>query len=108
MTKTHAIRAWLAALAGAFAVTAAYAGPVNINTANAETLAAELNGIGLSKARAIVAYRTRNGAFSSIDELTAVKGIGARTVEQNRSLLLLSDGGAEPDAVATEETNPEG
>ena len=35
----------------------AWAGPVNVNTADAETISAELKGIGLSKARAIVEYR---------------------------------------------------
>ena len=34
-----------------------FAGQVNINTADAQTLASELNGVGLSKAKAIVEYR---------------------------------------------------
>ena len=97
------IRSLGTALAFVLALAAAHAGPVNINTANAETLAAELNGIGLSKARAIVAYRTRNGAFESVDQLTAVKGIGARTLEQNRGLILLADDdGDKGDAAAAE------
>jgi competence protein ComEA len=62
----------------------AWAGPVNINTADAETLSAELDGIGLTKAQAIVQYRTTNGPFQSAAELVEVKGIGARTVEINR------------------------
>jgi len=55
---------------------------VNINTADVETLAS-LNGIGPSKAEAIVAYREANGPFQSADELVNVKGIGAATVEKN-------------------------
>ena len=66
-----------------------WAGPVNINTADAETLAAELDGIGLSKAQAIVQYRTTNGPFQSADELVEVKGIGARTVEMNQGNILV-------------------
>ena len=66
-----------------------WAGPVNINTADAEKLAAELDGIGLSKAQAIVDYRTDNGPFQSADELVEVKGIGARTVEMNQGNILL-------------------
>lgn len=62
----------------------AWAGPVDINKADAKTIAKELNGIGLSRAQAIVEYREKNGAFKSIDELRKVKGIGARTLEQNR------------------------
>ena len=62
----------------------AFAGPVNINTADAETLSAELDGIGLSKAKAIVEYREKYGPFKTPDDLSLVKGIGERTVEQNR------------------------
>ncbi len=67
----------------------AIAGPVNVNTADAETISAELQGVGLSKASAIVDYRKSHGPFKSIDDLTLVKGIGARTVEINRANILL-------------------
>ena len=63
----------------------AFAGPVNINTADAETISAELNGIGLSKAQAIVEYREKHGPFKSAEDLSLVKGIGDRTVELNRA-----------------------
>lgn len=66
----------------------AYAEPaaVNINTADAETLSS-LNGIGQSKAEAIVAYREANGPFQSADELVNVKGIGEATVAKNADSL---------------------
>ena len=67
----------------------ALAGPVNINTADAETISHELQGIGMSKARAIVEYRENHGPFKSHDDLTLVKGIGARTLEINRENILL-------------------
>ena len=63
----------------------AFAGPVDINTADAETISAELKGVGLSKARAIVEYRKKHGPFKSPDDLSLVKGIGERTVEINRA-----------------------
>jgi competence protein ComEA len=63
----------------------AIAGQVNINTADAETISAELNGIGLSKAKAIVEYRKKHGPFRSVDDLSLVKGIGERTLEKNRA-----------------------
>ena len=58
---------------------------VNINGASAAELAAGLNGVGLSKAEAIVRYREQFGDFESVDELTDVTGIGAATVDRNRS-----------------------
>jgi competence protein ComEA len=66
------------------------AAPVDINTADARTLARELNGVGLDRAQAIVDYRTQNGPFRSVDELVKVKGVGKKTVEKNRANLLIS------------------
>ena len=68
----------------------ALAGPVNINTADAETIAAELKGVGMSKAKAIVEYRKKHGPFQNADDLSLVKGIGERTVELNRSDIQVS------------------
>jgi len=56
---------------------------VDINTATAAELAATLNGVGDSKAQAIVAYRTENGPFKSAEQLAEVRGIGLKTVEKN-------------------------
>ena len=67
---------------------AANAGPVDINTADAATISAELQGVGMSKAQAIVDYRKSHGPFKSYDDLTLVKGIGVRTVEINRANIL--------------------
>lgn len=72
----------LALSASAFA-----AGKVNINTADAATLAATLNGVGDAKAEAIVAYRQEHGPFKSADGLAQVKGIGLKTVDKNRELI---------------------
>ncbi len=63
----------------------AAAGPVNVNTADAETISAELQGIGLTKAKAIVEYRKKHGPFKSPDDLSLVNGIGERTVAINRA-----------------------
>ena len=61
------------------------AGPVNINSADAATLARELKGVGLTRAQAIVEYRTKHGPFRSADELALVKGIGPKAIENNRA-----------------------
>jgi len=66
---------------------AAIAGPVNVNTADARTLARELQGIGMAKAAAIVSHREKNGPFRSADDLVKVKGLGKKLVEQNKANL---------------------
>ena len=65
------------------------AGPININTADAPTLARELKGIGLKRAQAIVDYRAKNGPFKSPDELGLVKGIGKQAIDRNRAEIRL-------------------
>lgn len=59
-------------------------GLVNINTATVSELIT-LDGIGESRAKAIIEYRDANGGFKSVDELTKVSGIGEKTLEKNRS-----------------------
>lgn len=54
--------------------------PVNINTADVDTLTA-LPGIGRVLAERIVAYRRQNGSFRAIEEITNVEGIGEKKAE---------------------------
>lgn len=68
----------------------AVADPVNVNTADAETISAELKGVGITKAIAIVEYRKANGPFKNANDLVRVKGIGERTVEINRKNILVA------------------
>lgn len=62
-------------------------GKVYINKADSATLQEGMVGIGEVKAKAIVEYREANGAFSSVDDLLQVKGIGVKTLEANRERL---------------------
>ena len=71
------------------ALASAEAAKLDINLADAESLAASLVGIGLNKAREIVRYRELHGDFVAIEELAEVKGIGLATVEKNRHLVLV-------------------
>ncbi len=65
----------------------AFAGPVDVNTASAEQLSEALNGIGPSKAAAIVAHREQHGPFRSHQDLARVKGIGESLVQKNKDLI---------------------
>ena len=64
---------------------------VNINADDAATLADVLDGVGLKKAQAIVAYREANGAFTDPAELIKVKGIGEVTVSANMERIEVED-----------------
>jgi competence protein ComEA len=79
------------AIALSIASAASWAGPVDINTADATTLAAEIKGVGDKRAQAIVQYREDHGKFKSVDDLANVKGIGNKTVDANRSNLTVSN-----------------
>ncbi|BAN47720.1 hypothetical protein PCA10_19880 [Metapseudomonas resinovorans NBRC 106553] len=69
------------------AASAAAQGALNINSADAAAFQGQMVGIGEAKARAIVQHRDEHGPFSSVDDLLEVKGIGAKTLEQNRDRL---------------------
>lgn len=55
-------------------------GRININTADAAGLE-QLPGVGPAIAARIIAWREQNGPFRSVDELTAVSGIGEKTLD---------------------------
>jgi competence protein ComEA len=83
-----------ALLAATLLAPIAIAGSVDVNTADAKTLARELDGVGKAKAEAIVSYRDKNGPFKSADDLAKVKGIGKKLIEQNKSNLKFESGKA--------------
>ncbi|MEQ9464655.1 MAG: ComEA family DNA-binding protein [Haliea sp.] len=62
---------------------------VNINTADAASLAAGLQGVGLSRAEDIIRYRETYGPFGAVEELADVKGIGQATLDKNRAVITL-------------------
>jgi len=81
-------------VAALFAGQAAASDKVDVNTADAATIDRVLVNIGPSKAEAIVAHRTANGPYKSLEQLAQVKGIGLKTVEKNRDRIDLGVGGA--------------
>lgn len=60
---------------------------INLNKADAETLARSCKGIGKKRAEAIVAYREAHGNFSTVDALAEVKGIGKSFVKRHLTQL---------------------
>jgi competence protein ComEA len=63
---------------------------VDINTADVAALDENISGVGPKLAEAIVSFREENGPFTSVDDLTRVKGIGPKMVEKNRANLTVS------------------
>jgi len=89
MVKTLIQLVFSIVLTGAVAF-ASWAGPVDLNSADAETIARELNGVGVTRAEAIVEYREQYGAFSSADDLLNVSGIGPHILKVNEANIILS------------------
>ncbi|MCB1740877.1 MAG: helix-hairpin-helix domain-containing protein [Gammaproteobacteria bacterium] len=83
----------------------AVAMPVDVNSADEQTLASAVVGVGPAKARAIIAYRDAHGPFRSLDELSAVQGIGERLLEQIRDQLSIGPGGEPTPAKPASDAN---
>lgn len=60
--------------------------PVNINTANSEQLQ-QVPGIGPATADKILQMRKSYGPFKSVDDLLAIRGLGAKRLEKMRKYL---------------------
>ncbi len=61
---------------------------ISINTGSIEELT-KLEGIGESKAQAIIDYRTNNGPFKTLEELMNVSGIGEKAFEKIKNNIKL-------------------
>ena len=64
------------------------ASQVDVNSADARALAESLDGVGLAKAEAIVAWRQQHGPFETLDDLSKVDGIGPHILERNREAIV--------------------
>ena len=79
----------LAAALFCTAATVTAVDPININTASKEELM-QLDGIGESYAKAIIAYREANGPFKQAGDIVNVKGIGPATYNKNKDRITVA------------------
>ena len=77
-------------LAGVISLYAGETAKININTASAQELT-QLKGIGPSHAAKIVEYRQKNGPFKLPEDVVKVPGIGQKTFENNKDLILVKN-----------------
>ena len=101
MMRPHIVFSLMGMLIGSYSVHAQPVAPaasaarngktVNINRANALAISAALDGIGPSKAAAIVMYRKRFGDFKTVDDLGRVDGISPVTLSRIKPYVRLAD-----------------
>ena len=84
------IVAFLVGMVGGIYVSAADSIKVNINTASAEELT-RLNGVGPGHAARIIEFREKNGPFKNPESLIQVPGIGQKTFDKNKDIILIKD-----------------
>ena len=63
-------------------------GKININSANVEQLEM-LPRIGTKTAQSIIEFRKQNGPFKKVEDITGVKGIGEKTLEELKNYIIL-------------------
>jgi len=80
---------------------------IDINTASAKELT-QLDRIGPALAERVVEYREKNGPFEKPEDITKVKGIGAKTFEGFRDRIIASKSGKKADSGKTAEKKSSG
>ena len=86
--------------------------PVDLNTATSEELQ-QVPGIGPATAEKILQMRKSYGAFKSVDDLLAIRGLGAKRLEKMRKYLTVGKPAPKSNALpnhtpgAHPRTNPE-
>jgi len=79
--------------------------PININTANSEQLQ-QVPGIGPATAEKILQMRKSYGPFKSVDDLLAIRGLGAKRLEKMRKYLTVGKGAAPKNSEPTSQASP--
>jgi len=63
---------------------------VDINHAGVKELAT-LKGIGVKKAKRIIAYREKHGCFKNLKEFKKVKGVKKKTIKKNKENIIIGE-----------------
>jgi competence ComEA-like helix-hairpin-helix protein len=79
--------------------------PINLNSASAAGLQ-QVPGIGPSTANKILEMRKSYGAFKSVDDLLAIKGIGPKRLEKMRKYLTVGKSPQSKKASTSAQTAP--
>lgn len=87
------MRLWLASIVLSFFMAMPAMAAVNLNTATQAELES-VKGIGPGKAKAIIAYRDKNGGFKSVEELDQVKGFGKASLAKLKGQFEVKGGAA--------------
>ena len=90
-----ALIAGLLVLGGVFSASAGNLEKININTATVQELA-QLTGVGPNHAAGIVKFRQQNGPFKTPAALMQVSGIGPKTFEKNKAVIVVEDSDRHP------------
>jgi competence protein ComEA len=106
LNEEEAMKKLFALLLSVFFSIAAWAEPLDINTATAEEIAATMAGVGKAKAEAIVKDRELHGDFKSVDDLKRVKGIKEGILSKNRDKITVKSDTAAPPAPAAAPAAP--
>lgn len=79
---------WLIGLLAGMLLNASVMASVDLNTATQSELES-VKGIGPAKAKLIVEYRQKNGAFKNLEALAEVKGFGKASVAKLKNELVV-------------------
>ena len=82
------MRSGLVLLFAALLFSTAQAGAVNINTADAQTISRELDGVSKPLAQRIIQHRERHGPFRSAQDLSQVPYVGDALLQRNQANIL--------------------